>query len=201
MKENEEKPTTDRVDVNQSPAINRDGEQKAVGSKEDEKRLLINRANESDESRFWDENLDKANEKSGLVTNPQLQPYIGGLQKYEPKVPLIFYDHIYRLNGWDRSDDKMSKRPGIVGKWTNDLVYLRYPLGTLKELRIKNPMVDGVRLYKHHQFLTLLGGMHFHQFLEDAIDLMATCQHWDQFVRRFAKKYDKPWQAHLFDKD
>ncbi|UHG92524.1 P63C domain-containing protein [Spirosoma oryzicola] len=204
MKEKDEesaaqKPGSNEVDINQNSSINRSDQQGTKTSKEEEKRLLIAKANQSDESRFWDENLDKANEKSTLVADPQIQRFIGKVQKYEPKVPLIFYDHIYRLNGWDRTGDRLYRRPGIVGKWMNDLVYLRYPAGTLKELRSQNPVVDGVRLYKHHQFLSSLGEKHFHQFLKDAMDVMSKCQRWDQFIGRFAKKYGKPYQMDLFE--
>ena len=47
------------------------------------------------------------------------------------------------------------KRPGIVGTYTNDLVYERLAPGILEELEARNPKDDkGHRKGKHHQLLT-----------------------------------------------
>jgi hypothetical protein len=39
---------------------------------------------------------------------------------YVRMFPLNFYQHIYRLNGW-AFDPESSKRPGVIGRWTNNI--------------------------------------------------------------------------------
>lgn len=69
-----------------------------------------------------------------------------------------FFEHIYRLNGWDwglitRGERK--NHPQVVGKMINDLVYNRLPEGVLEELQTRNPKnAKGNRVQKHHQFLS-----------------------------------------------
>ena len=48
-------------------------------------------------------------------------------------------------------------RPSIVGKYTNDLVYLRLAPGILTELQNRNPKDEkGHRKAKYHQWLTAI---------------------------------------------
>jgi len=65
-----------------------------------------------------------------------------------------FFEMIFRMRGW--SWNKTTKRPGVVGKYINDLVYSRIAPNVLEELRKKNPKdpKTGVRKKRHHQFLT-----------------------------------------------
>ena len=51
--------------------------------------------------------------------------------------PSEFYTQIYRLNEW--AGPIRSQRPGIIGHYTNDIVYARLAPGLLEMLRIKNP--------------------------------------------------------------
>lgn len=65
-----------------------------------------------------------------------------------------FYRQIFRLRGWD--ERKFAERPGVVGKWTVDLVYQRLAPGVLDELRRLTPRDRAGRLkYRLHQHLTL----------------------------------------------
>lgn len=48
---------------------------------------------------------------------------------------LDFYRHIFRLNGWD-FDPESTARPGVVGKWTND-IYDRLAPGVRQALHEK----------------------------------------------------------------
>lgn len=169
-------------------------------NKAEERRRLIDSADEISNSKGWDENLDKANEKSTLIGRKKYNSIVGDLKGYVKMYPLVYYRQIYRLNKWDTSERKLYNRPGIVGKWTNYLIYLRFPTGTLKELQERNPAnADGVRIFKHFQWLTALGEDQLQQFIEDAISLMSECQYWNQFLRRFARKFGKPWQMDMFE--
>lgn len=64
-----------------------------------------------------------------------------------------FFEMIFRMKGWDWLD--LNQKPGVVGKYINDLVYARIAPGVLEELRVKNPTNSkGMRGKKHHQYLS-----------------------------------------------
>jgi hypothetical protein len=172
--------------------------------KDDVKRLIFSNTEELADSAFSDKNLDKANEKFSLTEyrlhNPKIARVVGEIKAYRKKFPREFYRLIYKLNGWAITDTSLYNRPGVVGKWTNDLIYLRYPAGTLKYLQMQNPLVaDGVRLHKHFQWLNVLGEELLDKFIQEAIDLMGKCSTWGEFVQRFAKDHGKPYQIDLFE--
>ncbi|MCH7752817.1 MAG: hypothetical protein IH898_11760, partial [Planctomycetes bacterium] len=51
--------------------------------------------------------------------------------------------------------ESIRRRPGVVGKYTNDIVYERLAPGVLDELRVRNPTDHkGRRRAKHHQWLS-----------------------------------------------
>jgi hypothetical protein len=67
--------------------------------------------------------------------------------------PDEFYHEIIRLKGW--ATIQINKRPSVIGRYTNDIVYERLAPGILSELQNKNPVLDsGHRRVRHHQFLT-----------------------------------------------
>jgi hypothetical protein len=82
-----------------------------------------------------------------------LKKYIdGALYEWTTTFPLAWYKEIFRLNGWAWNAGKM---PGVVGTWTNDLVYERLAPGVLEELRRINPRDEKGRLKHHnHRYLT-----------------------------------------------
>lgn len=64
-----------------------------------------------------------------------------------------FFEMIYRMHGW--SWTLTHRRPGVVGKWINDIVYERLAPVILTELQKVNPKTDkGTRKDRHHQHLT-----------------------------------------------
>ena len=64
-----------------------------------------------------------------------------------------FFEMIYRMHGWNWT--LTHKRPGVVGKWINDIVYERLAPVVLTELQKVNPKTDkGTRKDRHHQHLT-----------------------------------------------
>lgn len=69
-----------------------------------------------------------------------LKAYISEeLLPWQKRFPDIFYKELFRLNGWDYTIKDIKKRPGIVGKWTNILVYKQLHPGVLEELKNKTP--------------------------------------------------------------
>jgi len=86
-----------------------------------------------------------------------LKAYIAeGLLPWQKRFPDIYYKELFRLNGWDFTVSGIKKRPGVIGKWTNTLIYEQLPKGVLEELKSKTPKSEtGNNLARYHQFLTL----------------------------------------------
>lgn len=80
-----------------------------------------------------------------------LKAYISEeLIPWQKRFPDEFYIELFRLNGWNYTVKGIKKRPGVVGRWTNTLIYEQLPDGVLDELKKKVP--KNTRL---HQALTL----------------------------------------------
>lgn len=109
------------------------------------------------------------------------------------RFPDAFYREIFRLRGWSWNAMSVA-RPGVVGRYTNDIVYERLAPGILEELQRLNPTQDeGGRARKHHQFLTDdIGHPALAQHLHAVIGLMRASANWEQFRslldRAFPKK-------------
>ena len=84
-------------------------------------------------------------------------------------------------------------RPGVVGKYTNDIVYERLAPGILDELRDLYPRQDeGGRQRKHHQFLTEdIGHPALAQHLHAVIGLMRASATWEQFKTMLDRAFPK----------
>lgn len=74
--------------------------------------------------------------------------------KWAKTFPDDFYKKMFRLRGWNFNPLSV-KRPGVIGHYTNDLVYQRLAPGVLKKLRELNPKSEkGARKGKHFQHFT-----------------------------------------------
>lgn len=74
--------------------------------------------------------------------------------KWAKTFPDEFYQKLFRLKGWKFEPGSM-RRPGVVGHYTNDIVYDRLAPGILRKVQEMNPRVEGgSRRAKHHQFFT-----------------------------------------------
>ena len=105
--------------------------------------------------------------------------------------PDEFYLEICRLKGWPSW--YAIKRPSIVGKYTNDLVYDRLAPGLLSELRRRNPMLPtGFRKHKHHQHLTHdYGQPRLKEHLLGVTALLRAAPNWGAFHRSLERAYTK----------
>lgn len=111
------------------------------------------------------------------------------LQPWTRTFPLEFYQEIFRLNGWAFAPLSV-KRPGVIGHWTNDIVYNRLAPGVLPELRSKNPSVDGRRKSKHFQWLTgEVGHPKLMAHLEGVKIVMRESSNWAEFTTKLNKYY------------
>lgn len=95
--------------------------------------------------------------------------------------PDDYYQQIFRLRGWKFDPDSLSK-PQVLGHITNDIVYSRLAPGVLTALREKNPVMDGRRVRKHHQWLTRdHGHPELKRHIDNLIFLMGASASWRAF--------------------
>ncbi len=124
-----------------------------------------------------------------------LERYISEhLVKWAKRFPDDFYEEMFRLKGWDYLDP-IKSRPGVVGKYTNDIVYERLAPGVLEELQRLNPPTDkGYRKTRHHQWLTTdVGHPALRDHLMGVVALMKATPNggWAQFKRMLTRVYPK----------
>jgi len=103
------------------------------------------------------------------------------LAAWAKRFPDEFYEHIFRLRGWPWKG-RSKNPPQIVAAYTKDIVYARLAPQILEELERRNPIEDGRRRHKHHQWLTEdIGNPALAQHLHAVITLMRVSTTWDQF--------------------
>ena len=103
--------------------------------------------------------------------------------KWAKTFPDDFYKKLFRLKGW-KYDPASVKRPGVIGHYTNDIVYDRIAPGILKKLKELNPKSEkGYRKDKNHQFFTQDDGMpELKLHIDKVMFLMdAAGSNWDLF--------------------
>lgn len=105
------------------------------------------------------------------------------LAAWAKRFPDEFYQQMFRLKGWAFNPLSVAK-PGVVGKYTVDVVYERLAPGLVDQLEKLNPKTDtGTRKSRHHQWLSSDVGhpalaMHLHA----VIGFMRVCSSWEQFL-------------------
>lgn len=114
------------------------------------------------------------------------------------------YMNIFRLNGWDFTEESIKKRPGIVGKWTNDF-YERLAPGVLAEIQRTVPRDDkGRPKVRLHQMLSeQVGHPKLREFLEGIKALMRISPDWATFqghLKRAYPHFDESLQLSFMDR-
>lgn len=109
--------------------------------------------------------------------------------------PDEYYKHLFRLWGWSYSPMSV-KRPKLVGKLTNQLVYEKLPKGVLDKLREVNP-VKNQNTYRrgaaHFQYLSAeLGQPDLRDHILQLIAIMRVSPNKDVFLRNFARAFPSP---------
>jgi len=106
------------------------------------------------------------------------------------RFPDEFYQQIFRLRGWQYKPPSV-RRPILLGKITENIVYKRLPMGVLEELKRLNPRNDkGHRTKRHHQFLTIdIGNPHLEKHLVSIITLMRISPDWRKFKRYLERAF------------
>ena len=110
----------------------------------------------------------------------ELRPYVSTFR-------VGFYKEMFRLRKWNWPDlpAEQRKRPVLVGKITNDIVYDRLAPGVRSELHRLTPRDDKGRL-KHKLFRRLtddVGHPRLEEHLATVTGLMRAVDTWDEFMR------------------
>ena len=120
-----------------------------------------------------------------------LEAYIAKeLLPWSKRFPDEFYKELFRLRGW-KLEPMSVKRPKIVGKLTNQLIYNQLPKGVLKALQEANPINEsGNRKDRHHQHLSKgIGDSHLEKQVASVTMLMRISSNWPSFMRNFNRAF------------
>lgn len=123
-----------------------------------------------------------------------LKAYINDeLLKWQKMFPDTFYFEIFRLNKWDYNVNGIKNRPGVIGKWTNELIYKQLPKGVLEELKSKTPKsVEGNYTKRFFQSLTPdIGHPALTAQIYKVIGLMNISNTWNEFKSHFNRMVDR----------
>lgn len=131
-------------------------------------------------------------EREALELQKILKAYINEeLLPWQQRFPHSFYKEIFRLNGWNYTPSNIKSRPGVIGIWTNNLIYKKLPRGVLDELKTRTPKnAKGKRKHKFHQLLTEdIGHPQLQQQLTSVITIMRLSRDWKDFEEKFNQLY------------
>lgn len=115
------------------------------------------------------------------------------LRDWSKTFPDIYYREIFRLRDWDFTVNGIQRRPGVVGRWTNNLIYEQLPDGVLEELKNKTPKTKSGN-YSARLFQSLsgeIGSPHLEKQINSIVTLMQISDTWDDFMTAFKKLQQK----------
>jgi hypothetical protein len=124
-----------------------------------------------------------------LALQKILEMYVSkDLLPWTKKFPDKFYQEMFRLKGWSYP---ITKRPSVVGRYTNDLIYKQLPPGVLEELKKQTPKSpSGNNLVRYHQSLTEdIGHPKLHDQILTVMNFMEIAANWNEFMRYFNRKF------------
>lgn len=115
------------------------------------------------------------------------------LLPWQKRFPDVFYKELFRLNGWDYTLKSIKKRPGVIGTWTNKLIYEELPPGVLKNLKDKTPKSEaGNNLARYHQSLTPdIGEPHLTAQINKVITLFQLSDNMKHMWQQFNKLQER----------
>jgi P63C domain len=118
------------------------------------------------------------------------------LRPWVKTFPAEFYKQIYRLNNWPYYES--SGRPGVIGHWTNNIVYKRLAPGVLDELKRLTPRYPGGdNKNKLFQRLTDdFGHPKLREHLAAVLMLMKYSPNWRVFMDRLDQEFPQ-WGSNM----
>lgn len=145
---------------------------------------------------------EKVRKDYELVRN--LGRYVSAeINRFVNQFPIEFYKEIFRLNGWPYDDENVKKRPPVVGKWTNEMIYERFPKGVLAKIQERNPVIKpGYRRYKNYNLLTEEVGLpELQEYISNAIFLMKVAPNWRKFRGMLRRALGKEYEQDLWEQN
>jgi hypothetical protein len=118
------------------------------------------------------------------------------LRPWVKTFPSDFYKQIYRLNNWPYSEN--AGRPGVIGHWTNNIVYKRLAPGVWEELKRLTPRYPGGD-FKNKLFQRLtddIGHPKLREHLAAVLMLMKYSPNWQVFMDRLDREFPQ-WGSNL----
>lgn len=112
------------------------------------------------------------------------------LKPWVSTFPPDYYKQIYRMNAWSY-DPENNGRPGVLGHWTNNIVYARLAPGVLAELKKVVPK-DKKGRHKAKLFQALtddFGHPKLREHLAGVVMLMKYSPNWKVFMARLDDEY------------
>jgi hypothetical protein len=104
-----------------------------------------------------------------------------------------YYKRIFELNSWPYDPESLAK-PGIIGHWTNDIVYDRLGPGLKEQLNeYAGRNANGRLKHQLHRFLTTSHGIpELQAHLSAVVALMKAAVNWEQFKEMLQRAFPKP---------
>lgn len=112
------------------------------------------------------------------------------LRPWVKTFPVEFYRQIYRLNGWEFNESN-NARPGVIGHWTNNIIYKRLAPGVWEELNKLTPRLESGKL-KHKLFQRLtenFGHPKLREHMASVVMLMKYSPNWQVFMDRLDREF------------
>lgn len=114
--------------------------------------------------------------------------------------PQIFYREMFRLKGWKIIGANIYRKPWLVAKYTNEVIYGRFTREIMMAIQLQNPYImSGVRRFKHFQYLNEMGQKKLEQFIDEAIAVMKESTSWYEFRVKMFQQHGLPYQIDLFE--
>ncbi|MBG0803885.1 P63C domain-containing protein [Methylocystis sp. H4A] len=115
------------------------------------------------------------------------------LQPWRKQFPDQYYKRIFELNEWDYDPESLS-RPGVIGIWTNDIIYDRLGPGLREQLHeYAGRNASGRLKHQLHRYLTSRHGIpELQNHLSAVMALLNAATHWNQFKEMLQRALPKP---------
>lgn len=115
------------------------------------------------------------------------------LQPWRKQFPNDYYKRIFELNDWPYDPESLAK-PGVIGHWTNDIVYNRLGPGLKEQLHeYAGRNANGRLKHQLHRFLTTSHGIpELQAHLSAVVALMKAAVNWEQFKEMLQRAFPKP---------
>lgn len=113
------------------------------------------------------------------------------LATWAKRFPDRFYDEMFRLRNWQWNPISL-RRPSVIAKYINDLIYERLSPDVLYELKTGTPNISMGKRQQHKQITEAdIGHPALAKHLHSVIGFMRTASTWKQFMSMMNRTFPK----------